>query len=146
MTAPANGAGKDQADKITGDRRSDRRYALHLGVRWKLIRRRRVLESGEGTTVDMSSGGILLQTDRQLPVGLQVELSISWPVLLHNVAPMQLVILGRVVRIAGQHAGIRIAQHEFRTVGVPSGPAHAKVTAVNGSRLPSRTPFHRKTQ
>ena len=106
-------------DKIGGERRSDRRYDLALNVRWKLIRRRRVLDSGTGKTVDVSSGGLLFETDRQLPSGLNIELSIAWPVLLHNVAPLQLVVAGRVVRTTGQRVGVRMTQHEFRTVGMP---------------------------
>jgi len=114
-----NRTGQPETDqKIGGERRTDRRYDLALNVRWKLIRRRRVLDSGTGTTVDVSSGGLLFQTDRELPSGLNIELSIAWPVLLHNVAPLQLVVAGRVVRTVGQRVGVRMTQHEFRTVGV----------------------------
>lgn len=105
-------------EKIAGERRSDRRYDITLNVRWKLIRRRRVLDSGTGITIDLSSGGLLIETDRELPPGLNIELSISWPVLLHNVAPLQLVVAGRVVRAAGQRVGVRMTQHEFRTMSV----------------------------
>ena len=108
------------------ERRSDRRYELALTVRWRLIRRRRVLDSGTGTTVDLSSGGLLLETDRELSTGLMIELSIAWPVLLHNVAPLQLVVAGRVVRVQGRRVAVRMVQHEFRTAGVSlarrSGP------------------------
>ena len=107
-------------DQIGGERRSDRRYDIALNVRWKLIRRRRVLDSGTGKTIDVSSGGLLLETDRELPSGLNIELSISWPVLLHNVAPLQLVVAGRVVRTTGQRIGIRMTQHEFRTMSIPA--------------------------
>ena len=109
----------EAGDKIGGERRSDRRYDLTLNVHWKLIRRRRVLDTGTGKTVDVSSGGLLFETDRQLPAGMNIELSISWPVLLHNVAPLQLVVAGRVVRTTGQRVGVRMTQHEFRTVGIP---------------------------
>ncbi len=105
-------------DRIAGDRRNDRRYAIRLDLRWKLIRRRRVLDSGTGQSVDLSSGGILIETDRPLPVGLNIELSVAWPVMLHDTAPMQLVISGRIARSAGRLAGIRMMQHEFRTAGV----------------------------
>jgi len=37
----------------------------------------------------------MFETDRELPSGLNIELSIAWPVLLHNVAPLQLVVAGR---------------------------------------------------
>jgi hypothetical protein len=105
---------------IAGDRRGDRRYEIRLEARWKLVRRRRVLESGSGRTLDFSSGGVLFDPGRCLPVGLNVELSVSWPVLLHNVAPLQLVVYGRIVRSDGNRVAIRMAQHEFRTKGVPA--------------------------
>src|SRR5437868_530520 len=88
----------ENEEAIGGDRRTDRRYDITLELRWKLVRRRRVLDTGTGTTLDLSSGGILFESERQLPAGAHIELSISWPVLLHNVAPLQLVVMGRVVR------------------------------------------------
>jgi len=104
-------------DTIAGDRRRDRRYGLELDLRWKLIRRRRLLESGEGRTVDVSSGGVLFDAGRPLPSGLNVELSITWPVMLHNVAPLQLLAYGKIVRSEGRRTAIRMVQHEFRTAG-----------------------------
>jgi hypothetical protein len=106
-----------QGDGIGGDRRSDRRYGLRLELRWKLIRRRRILEAGTGETVDFSSGGVLFETARPMPVGLNVELAVAWPVLLHNVAQLQLVVGGRIVRSDGYRTAIQMTQHEFRTVG-----------------------------
>ena len=111
---------EETPELIGGDRRNDRRYGLQLDVKWKLIRRRRVVETGIGHTIDLSSGGLMFDAGRHLPEGLNVELSITWPVLLHNVAPLQLVISGRIVRTDGQRIAIRAVQHEFRTIGVPA--------------------------
>jgi hypothetical protein len=102
---------------ISGERRQDRRYELRLDLKWKLIRRRRVLDSGTGASVDVSSGGVLFDAGRHLPEGLNVELSISWPVLLHNVAPLRLVVMGRIRRSNGRLAAIQTVQHQFRTAG-----------------------------
>lgn len=121
-----------EVETIAGDRRSDRRYALHLDLRWKLIRRRRILETGVGRTLDLSSGGILIETDRPLPVGLNLELSVAWPVMLHNVAPMQLVISGRIVRCSGPRVAIRMVQHEFRTAGTNSDQRKAMGPPARG--------------
>jgi hypothetical protein len=115
---------------IPGERRRDRRYEIELEVRWKVLRRRRVLDSGEGKTVDLSSGGILFDAGRDLPPGAHVELAVAWPVLLHNVAPMQLSIAGRVVRSARGRVGIRMEQHEFRTAGVTSDHRQALAVAA----------------
>ena len=103
-------------NQISGDRREDRRYAIPLAVKWKLIRRRRVLDSGVGQTVDISSGGILFDAGREMPEGLNVELSITWPVMLHKIAPLQLVAAGRIVRCNSPRVAIQMTTHEFRTV------------------------------
>jgi hypothetical protein len=105
-------------EEIAGERRQDRRYEIQLDLRWRLVRRRRVLESGTGRTIDLSSGGIQFETDRPLPAGLNVELSIAWPAMLHNVAPLQLVVSGKIVRSSGRRIAIQKTQHEFRTVGI----------------------------
>ena len=119
----SNGKPTAERDAIGGDRRQNRRYHLQLELKWKLIKRRRVLDMGAGRTVDFSSGGILLDAGCQLPEGLTVELSISWPVLLHNVAPLQLITIGKIVRGDGRRVAIRTVQHEFRTTGVQ--PQHS---------------------
>src|SRR6266481_9117728 len=92
---------QENEETIAGDRRTDRRYDITLELRWKLIRRRRVLDTGTGTTADLSSGGLQFDAGRHLPEGLNVEVSINWPVLLHNVAPLQLIVIGRIVRARG---------------------------------------------
>jgi len=122
-----------ESDRIGGERRYDRRYRIDLEVRWKLIRRRKVRDTGAGRTIDLSSGGILFDATRQLPVGMNVELSISWPVLLHNVAPLQLVVTGRIIRSNGSKTAIHMNQHEFRTAGIPAEHRDALAAA-------SRTP------
>jgi len=106
---------RDEA--IAGDRRQDRRYDIELQLRWKLIRRRRLLDNGLGRTIDLSSGGLLFDAGRPLPVGLNVELSIAWPVLLRESAPLQLVVNGRIVRSNNNRVALRMVQHEFRTTG-----------------------------
>jgi hypothetical protein len=119
-------------DTIGGERRSDKRYGMELQLRWKLIRRRREIDSGIGRTVDMSSGGVLFEAGANLPTGLNVELSVAWPLLLHNVAPMQLVITGRIVRSDNGWVAIRTVTHEFRTLGTYSEHRHM----LNAGRTP----------
>jgi hypothetical protein len=107
-----------QSDTICGERRDDRRYDMKLELRWKLVRRRRVIDSGVGFTLDLSRGGVRFHAGRVMPVGLNVELAIAWPARLHNVAPMQLSIQGKILRSAQGWAAIRTVQLEFRTLGV----------------------------
>ena len=98
------------------DRRSAGRYDIRLRARWKQIYGKRVLDSGHATTVDLSSGGILLKTDRELSVGATVELSIDWPVRLRSAVSLQLTAVGDVVRAGPKFFAIRMLHHEFRTV------------------------------
>jgi hypothetical protein len=115
--------GDRQAERqaIGGERRSDRRYEIVLEVQWKLVHRRRVVESGTGRTHDLSSHGILFDAGRRLVAGRILELSIAWPVLLHGTAAMKLVASGKVVRSNGTLAAIRMTQHEFYTTGIAPG-------------------------
>ena len=112
------------SQRIRGERRGNRRYRIVLELRWHVVRRRRVLESGTGRTLNLSSAGILFDAGRYLPPGLGVEISISWPALVNDVAPLELVVAGHVVRTDGSRVAMHVSQHEFRTasdscVGVP---------------------------
>ena len=129
-----------EGDAIGGDRRQDRRYQLQLDLKWKLIRRRRVLDTGTGQTVDVSSGGVCFDAGRHLPEGLNVELSISWPVLLHNVAPMQLVATGKIVRCNGRQVAIQTTQHEFRTAGISAEQRNAQPGNSNNPTMLASSP------
>lgn len=102
---------------IAGDRRGNRRYGIQLELTWKLMRRRRLLDTGVGRTFDLSSSGIIFYAGRALPEGLNVELSIAWPVLLHSVAPLQLKVAGRIVRSEDCMIAIEMLQHEFLPAG-----------------------------
>jgi hypothetical protein len=119
------------APTIGGNRRGGRRYELQLEVRWKLMHRRRVLKSGTGRTRDLSSRGILFETDRPLPVGSRLELAVSWPALLHGEAALNLTATGRVVRSDRTCTAIRMIQHGFRTAG---SPTHQLNRALAASR------------
>src|SRR5580658_2132456 len=134
-----------QVETIGGERRRDKRYGMQLQLRWKLVRRRRTIDTGTGCTLDMSSGGIRFEAGREMPSGLNVELAISWPMLLLNVAPMQLCVTGRILRSSGGWAAIRTVTHEFRTFSPSGAPANGLRTpgllihmkgaaAVNGGR------------
>jgi hypothetical protein len=108
---------------ISGNRRQDRRYDIRLNLSWKMLRRRRVIESGAGQTIDLSSGGILFETGRALPEGMNVELSIQWPVSMANRTPLQLTVSGRIIRAGGGWAAIRTAHQEFAPSLAENHPA-----------------------
>ena len=136
---------------VAPQRRRDRRYALQMELRWSLVRRRRVIETGTGYTLDLSSSGILLDAGRHLPEGLCLELSVAWPVLHQDSSPLHLSVLGRIVRSDGRLAAIQMVQHELRTAGMDadlqgapagvssgSGQPAGEALAISGSGKPSK--------
>ncbi len=125
-------------DQIAGDRRADRRYEIGLDTRWKLVRRGKVLDEGVGRVVDISSGGIRFDAGRVLPVGLNVVLTISWPILLYQVAPLQLVVTGRIVRSKGKQAAISKTQHEFQCISAPADDVMADARLMTSVKDASR--------
>ncbi len=102
-------------ESIAGDRRADRRYRIEMEVGWRVRRRGRLWLAGNGTTIELSSGGILFDAGEVLPAGMRIELTIAWPVMLNGTTPMQMVVYGRTVRAIASQIAVRMDQHEFRT-------------------------------
>jgi hypothetical protein len=103
----------ETSESIGGDRRQDHRYDIRLNLRWKVLRRRQVIESGTGQTIDLSSGGVMFEAGRALPEGMNVELSIEWPISMESLTPLQLTVSGRIVRTSGRWTAIRTAHQKI---------------------------------
>jgi hypothetical protein len=103
--------------KATEDRRSADRFPIEREVRYRpLSVRKGNDEPGSGKTVNISSTGILFETDRMLLPGHRLELAVSWPAQLNNSCPLKLVAKARVVRsVSDTQAAVEILQYEFRT-------------------------------
>jgi hypothetical protein len=98
------------------DRRSGRRYSITLQLEWKLFSRKRLVDMGTGTTVDLSNDGILFEADHKPAATGLMELRITWPARPENFLSMHLTVIGRVVRVAGTRVAIRIRQHAFSII------------------------------
>ena len=90
------------------------RFPMNRELRYKLLEDERIMAVGLGNTTDMSSGGVAFHSDGDLPKGSFIELSISWPALLDDVCPMRLIVVGRVLRVAGTKV-CSVEKWEFRT-------------------------------
>lgn len=102
-------------DSVLSDRRGKSRFKIRRELRYRLLREGEVIEAGTGFTVDIGSGGVAFRSGRAFRVGEYVELSISWPVLLAESCPMQLSVLGKVLRTDGQRSVCSVDKYEFRT-------------------------------
>lgn len=116
----------------SSDRRSKRRYPIHLEVQYKLLKHRRVERLGSGRTLNISSCGVLFEADGHLPTSGAIELALNWPFLLHGSCNLKLVMRGRIVRTNEKAIAIRAEFHEFRTAGAhtPLVDVAAAKTAV----------------
>lgn len=102
------------------DQRLKGRYPIALDVQYKLLSNDGVDRVGCGKTLNISSGGVLFETDQQLPTSGVVELAIKWPYLLREVCNLKLVMRGRIVRRDAntKATAVRADHHEFRTAGL----------------------------
>jgi hypothetical protein len=103
------------AEKWNRDRRSGLRFPFDSGVEYRILRGGRTTESGPGRTLNISSSGVLFESDARPGPGTTVELSIAWPARLYDGAPVQLRVRGRTVRVSGDAVAVRISSYDFRT-------------------------------
>ena len=117
---------RNRNSSSAGDRRQKRRFRIEQDVRYKMLYGQRVVETGAGKTTNISSGGVCFTTANMLSIGIPVELSMNWPVLLNQNCPLKLMIYGCVVRSNDKGSAIMIERYEFRT----QGKAALRVEAV----------------
>ena len=99
----------------TGERRGKTRFQIERDARFKLLYGQHIAETGLAKTVNISSSGVWFTTDTALPMGVPIELTISWPALLNDYCPMKLMIFGCIVRSTDNGAATNIERYEFRT-------------------------------
>ncbi len=99
------------------ERRRRRRFDIECELRYRLLDARRHLPQQPGKTLNISSKGILFETNMDLPIGKRVEFSISWPALLDERCRLKMIATGRIVRSESGRAAALIQRHEFRTQG-----------------------------
>jgi hypothetical protein len=97
------------------ERRSHSRYPINLDVTYSLIGARRVVETGYGRTVNVSSGGVLFQSEHPLAADRSIELAIAWPFPPGKSPGLTLWVSGRIIRVQGNGAAVKVDRQEFRT-------------------------------
>jgi len=105
------------AGPTENERRASSRFPIAQEVRYRVLNKRSNQESGTGTTLNMSSSGILFSSEHMLPAGRNVEIDVDWPAQLNQATALKLVARGKVTRSDGLQAAVSIQQYEFRTKG-----------------------------
>jgi PilZ domain len=97
------------------ERRLHRRYPIALEAEYRLVNRDGTQCQGSCRTVNISSGGVLLEATAVLfPLG-SIEVSIKWPCFLRDVVPLKLMVRGDIVRVDGNSIAVEMTWYEFRT-------------------------------
>jgi hypothetical protein len=100
------------------ERRASKRFAIERRIRYRGAGRVAIGISVVGRTVNMSSVGMLIASDRDLPVGSRVELEVEGPFEVDDKVYWKLIVTGSVVRSetgAVTLVALKISSHEFRT-------------------------------
>ncbi len=109
-------------DQRNHDRRTHRRYDIHLPVQYRVSQRNTMPIVGTGTTCDLSTGGLSFRCRRILPVGAHIELSVEWPAMYGDSQAMELQVTGFVMRTEGNRTGVRVNSHRFRMLPLADQP------------------------
>lgn len=131
MLDASMGARRTNPERMANDRRQSDRFPIERDISYRVLSRRSAEDSGSGTTINISSGGVLFTTRHNLPIGKRVEVSISWPAQLNDRCALRLVARGRVVRCEGGRAALEIQQYEFRTQATATRAAAPVEPLVN---------------
>jgi hypothetical protein len=109
-----------KAATLVSERRRHRRYRISTAAQ--------VFFSDvhhDTVTIDISSGGVLLQSHGGLPIGRQVQLLLDWPAFLNERCALRLAIEGRVLRSNPAGTAVEIVRYDYRTCSRSSTPAMA---------------------
>ena len=97
------------------NRRRHVRYPLQLELQYKVVNRDTSIHVGAGKTINISSGGILFESEGTLPPEVKIHLAIDWPFLLDGVCHLKLIAIGRIVRSDLKGTAVASVHYEFHT-------------------------------
>jgi hypothetical protein len=96
------------------ERRTSRRYELHLPVHFRVSQKGVIARWGTGLTRDISTSGLSFRTRKVLPVGSHIELVVDWPAKYADEHTIDLQLTGFIVRSDSGRTAVRITSHRFR--------------------------------
>ena len=109
--------------------RTQRRYPLQLRLSGEVLGERRFHFGG--TTINMSSEGILFAADTPVPADSRLQLNVEWPARSGTGERLELLVFATVVRVREDAVAARIGNHALRAVA-DAAPASPPVL-VSGS-------------
>jgi len=104
------------------------RYPVKLGLKF-LIRSGKIHSiSGTGTTVNISSTGMLFRASKRLDSGEKVVVAVDWPIA--DAKPMILLFQGYVVWMKGSQVGLAVSHYGFLPNDTPGSDNPEKLDTL----------------
>lgn len=101
---------KSNVPRISADRRQRERFPLTMNLRFRRVLKEESWTNGH--SLNVSSTGILIQTDRPPYWGPTIEVVVDWPQRAGIIPKRELVVIGTVVRTRGSKS-YGIVQYEW---------------------------------
>ncbi len=101
-------------ERMAFERRTTRRYDLHLPVHFRVSQKGAVARWGTGTTREMSTTGLSFRTRKPLPIGAHVEVIVDWPAKYADEQPIDLQLTGFIVRSDSSRTAVKVTSRRFR--------------------------------
>jgi hypothetical protein len=101
-------------DRTAQERRTARRYELHLTIHFRVSQKGAVARWGSGVTREMSTTGLSFRSRKPLPVGSHVEMIVDWPAKYAEDQPIDLQLTGFVIRSDSHRTAVRVTSRRFR--------------------------------
>jgi hypothetical protein len=127
---------------------SDRWYPLEAELNYSIVHGRKV-RRGRGTTLAISSSGVVFKAEDTIPTGLNIEVWLDWPVGLDKAIARSLYIHGKTLRSEDGQTNIRIVGYQFctsdskgrnRSVVSAKAPVSGAVLPLSSDKVAVRRP------
>jgi len=96
------------------ERRLHPRYPIALDAEYRVVNPYGA-HQGSCRTVNISSGGVLVEVQAVSSSVGSIEISIEWPCFLDGVVPLKLMVYGNIVRVDGNNIGVQMIGYGFHT-------------------------------
>lgn len=99
---------------MSSERRTARRYGLHLPLHYRVSQKGAVVRTGSGMTCELSASGLSFKCRKPLPVGAHIEILVDWPAKYADMFPISLQVTGFVLRSEPSRTAVRLTSRKFR--------------------------------
>jgi hypothetical protein len=114
---------------MANERRVKSRYPIAMKVRYQTMEPSGLV-SGVGQTINLSSNGMHVACNSNIPEGTRIKTYVEWPSLLNGTTPLQLITIGTVVRRTTLGISIAFESYQFKTM--------SRIRSANVTEMPQR--------